>query len=108
VVGPEHPDTLLTRSDLAEVFYHQNKYTEAETEFREVLKLREKVLGPDNPNTLNTCFGLALCLRAEGQIQEASALAQRAAEGARKFLGPEHPDTKKYEKLQQELIAKNA
>ena len=37
VVGPEHPDTLLTRSDLAEVFYHQNKYTEAETEFREVL-----------------------------------------------------------------------
>jgi hypothetical protein len=33
-------------------------------------------------------------------------LAQRAAEGARKLLGPEHPDTKKYEKLQQELIAK--
>ena len=73
-----------------------------------MLKLREKVLGPDNPNTLNTCFGLALCLRAEGQIQEASALAQRAAEGARKLLGPEHPDTKKYEKLQQELFAKNA
>ena len=107
VVGPEHPDTLLTRSDLADVFYHQNKYAEAETEFREVLKLREKVLSPDNPNTLSTCFGLALCLRAEGQIQEASALAQRAAEGARKLLGPDHPDTKKYEKLQQELIAKS-
>ena len=106
VVGPEHPDTLLTRSDLAEVFYHQNKYSEAETEFREVLKLREKVLGPDNPNTLNTCFDLALCLRAEGQTQEASALAQRAAEGARQLLGPEHPDTKKYEKLEQELVAK--
>jgi tetratricopeptide (TPR) repeat protein len=106
VMGPEHPDTLLTRSDLAEVFYRQNKYSEAETEFREVLKLRDKVLGPDNPNTLNTCFGLALCLRAENQIPEASALAQRAAEGARKLLGPEHPDTKKYEKLQQELIAK--
>jgi TolA-binding protein len=106
VMGPEHPDTLLTRGDLAEVFYHQNKYTEAETEFREVLNLREKVLGPYNPETLNTCFDLALCLRAEGQTQEASALAERAAEGARKLLGPDHPDTKKYEKLQQELIAK--
>src|ERR1700733_4528823 len=108
VEGPEHPDTLCGCSGLSEGFYHRSKYTEAETEFREVLKLREKVLGPDNPNTLNTCFGLALCLRAEGQIQEATALAERAAEGARKLLGPDHPDTKKYEKLQQELITKNA
>jgi tetratricopeptide (TPR) repeat protein len=106
VVGPEHPDTLLTRDDLAETFYHQNKYTEAETEFREVLKLREKVLGAENLDTLKTCFGLALCLRSEGQFQEAMTLVQRALEGARKMLGPDHPDTKKYEKLQQELVAK--
>ena len=32
--------------------------------------------------------------------------AQRAAEGARKVLGSEHPDTRKYEKLQQELVVK--
>jgi hypothetical protein len=106
VVGGEHPDTLLTRSDLAEAFYHQNKYTEADTEFREVLALREKVLGPENLDTLKTCFELALCLRSEHQLKEASALAQRAVDGARKALGPDHPDTKKYEKLQQELVAK--
>ena len=106
VVGPEHPDTLLTRNDLAETFYHQNKYAEAETEFREVLKLKEKVLGVDNVDTFKTCFGLALCLRSEGQLREAIKLAERAAEGARNALGSDHPDTKKYEKLQQELVVK--
>jgi hypothetical protein len=32
--------------------------------------------------------------------------AQRAADGARKTLGPEHPDAMKYEKLREELFAK--
>ena len=102
-MGPEHPDTLLTRSDLAEAFYHQRKYTEAETEFREVLGLREKVLGTEHPDVLRACFSLALCLRAENKLQEASAFAQRAATGAKKGLGPDHPETKKYVQLLNEL-----
>ena len=78
----------------------------AETEYRSVLKLREKVLGLEHPDTLGTCFDLAVCLRAENEIQEASAFAQRAADRARKALGPEHSDTKKYEQLRQELTVK--
>ena len=85
---------------------HQGKYAEAEGVDRAVLKIREKVLPPDHPDTLRTCFNLAVCLRSEGEIQEASAFAQRAADGARKILGTDHPDTKKYEKLEQELLAK--
>jgi hypothetical protein len=45
-------------------------------------------------------------LRSEGQLREAIKLAERAAEGARNVLGSDHPDTKKYEKLQQELLVK--
>jgi hypothetical protein len=64
------------------------------------------VLGVDNVDTFKTCFDLALCLRSEGQQREAIKLAERAAEGARNALGSDHPDTKKYEKLQQELLVK--
>ena len=78
----------------------------AETEYRSVLKLREKVLGLEHPDTLGTCFDLAVCLRVENKIQEANAFAQRAADGANKVLGPEHPDTKKYDQLKEELLAK--
>jgi hypothetical protein len=71
-----------------------------------VLKLREKGLGPEHPDTLSTCFCLARCLQSEGQIPEATTFVERAVDGARKVLVPEHPDTKKYEKLQQELVVK--
>jgi tetratricopeptide (TPR) repeat protein len=91
---------------LAKALEEQGKYTEAESEYRAVIQLREKVLGVEHPDTLQTCSNLAGCLRAEAKMQEAKAFAQRAAEGAQKVLGPEHPDTKKYEQLLRELLAK--
>lgn len=106
VLGPEHPDTLRTRDDLAGALEGQGKHAEAESEYRAVLKLKEKVLGPEHPDTLSTCYDLARCLHAEGANADATDFARRAANGARKVLGADHPDTKKYEKLQQELLAK--
>jgi ATP/maltotriose-dependent transcriptional regulator MalT len=97
---------LGTRGNLAELLDNEGKYAEAETEYRSVLTLREKVVGGEHPDTLATCFNLATCLRAEGNASDAKALAQRAVDGARKSLGPEHPDTKKYEQLRDGLSAK--
>ena len=106
VLGPEHPDTLRTLDDLAGALEGQGKHAEAESEYRAVLRLKEKVLGPEHPDTLSTCYDLARCLHAEGANAEATDLARRAANGARKVLGADHPETKKYEQLQQELLAK--
>jgi hypothetical protein len=97
---------LDTSNTLANAIAAQGRYSEAETEWRNVLTLREKVLGAQHPDTLQTCFNLASCLRAEGNGSEAKVFAQRAADGARKTLGPEHPDAKKYEQLREELFAK--
>lgn len=105
-LGPEHPDTLATRNNLANALSHQGKYAEAETEYHAVLALKEKVLGPEHPDTLRACFDLARCLQGQGDIQEARVFAERAVDGATK-VRPEHPDTKKYEQLRQQLLAKS-
>ena len=52
VLGPEHPDTLITMSNLAVVLNRQGKYKEAELMNRQTLARREKVLGPEYPDTL--------------------------------------------------------
>ena len=71
VDGPENPDTLGTRNNLANTLSHQGKYAEAETEYREVLKLDEKVLGAEHPETLLTWNGLGNVLDVEGRYAEA-------------------------------------
>jgi Flp pilus assembly protein TadD len=71
VLGPQHPDTLKTRSNLAIVLEVQGKYAEAEAEDRAVIKLREKVLGPEHPDTLASRNNLAEVLDQQGKHAEA-------------------------------------
>jgi hypothetical protein len=47
VYSPEHPDTLKARNNLAGTLSTEGKYAGAETEFREVIRLKEKVFGPE-------------------------------------------------------------
>jgi hypothetical protein len=104
ILGPEHPDTLASRSGLAKTLLAEGK--DAEADIREVIRLQEKVLGPENPDTLDSCYHFASDLTHRGKIQEAKEFARRAAEGARKVLGPDHPSTRKYEKLLADLEEK--
>jgi hypothetical protein len=54
VLGPEHPDTLTSVSDLGSVLESQGKYEEAEAMHRRDLEGSEKVLGPEHPDTLTS------------------------------------------------------
>jgi len=62
-LGPEHPTTLATLTNLGNVMLLQGKFGEAEQLFRRVLAAREKGLPPDHPdialslnNVANTLF----------------------------------------------------
>ncbi len=62
-LGPEHPTTLATLTNLGNVMLLQGKFREAERIFRRVLSAREKGLPPDHPdialslnNVANTLF----------------------------------------------------
>src|SRR5947208_523168 len=67
VLGSEHPDTLRSRNSLAHALWKGGKYSEAETDFRELIKREEKILGLEHTDTLASRNGLANTLLARGK-----------------------------------------
>ena len=92
-LGPDHPDTASSLSNLAVLYYEQGKYTEAEPLCKRALAMREKALGPDHPDTATSLSNLGLIYRAQGKYVEAEPLYKRALSIREKALGPDHPDT---------------
>ena len=68
MLGPEHPETLISMSDLAAVYERKGKYAPAEALDSQVLEVRRRVLGPEHPKTLTSMRDLAADLRTRGQV----------------------------------------
>ncbi len=49
--GPDHPDTLTSRSNLAHAYHTVGRYAEAQAIFERTLADCERALGPDHPLT---------------------------------------------------------
>ena len=54
VLGPDHPDTLASRNNLAIAYQAAGRLDEAISLHEQTLAARERVLGPDHPDTLNS------------------------------------------------------
>ncbi|KAJ5851796.1 FabD/lysophospholipase-like protein [Penicillium soppii] len=93
VLGPEHPDTLTSVSNLGLVLNSQGKYEEAEAMHRRDLEGSEKILGPEHPHTLASVNNLGSVLDSQGKYEEAEAMHRRALQDREIVLGPEHPHT---------------
>ena len=59
VLGPDHPDTLGTRHDIARWTGEAGDAREALRLYRELLPDRQRVQGPDHPDTLSTRHDIA-------------------------------------------------
>ena len=92
-IGPDHPDTLDSRSNLARVLAARGRPEEAEAGYRAVLEARTRVLGPDHPDTLDSRSNLARVLADRGRLEEAEAGYRAVLEARTRVLGPDHPDT---------------
>ena len=66
VLGPDHPDTLASRNNLALGYQAVGRHGEAITLHEATLTAMERVLGPDHPDTLNSRNNLAVDYRAVG------------------------------------------
>ena len=59
MLGPDHPHTLTTRTNLAYMLGEAGQPAQAAAQLRELLTDRLRVLGPDHPDTLTTRANLA-------------------------------------------------
>ena len=93
VLGPDHPDTLTSRDNLANAYQDAGRTGEAITLHEQTLTDRERVLGPDHPNTLTSRGNLALAYQVAGRTGEAITLHEQNLADSERVLGPDHPDT---------------
>ena len=92
-LGPEHPDTVTTKANLALTKRYLRQLKEAEELEVDILNISRRTLGPEHPDTLVSMANLALTLADQGRWEEAEDLNRQVVSAASTVLGPEHPDS---------------
>jgi len=93
VLGPQHPDTLESMTNLGSTLDSEHRYQEAERLQREVFEVQRRIIGAENPATLGSMNNLAFSLERQDRYGEAEKLYGEALEIQRRVLGPSHPIT---------------
>ena len=92
-LGPDHPDTLGTRSNLALAHHAAGHLSTAIDMFEALLADHTRVLVPDDPDTLTTRSNLALAHHAAGHLSTTIDMFEALLADRTRVLGPDHPDT---------------
>ena len=93
IQGVDHPDTLNTRSSIAQRTGKGGDSREALRLFRELLPDRVRVEGPDHRDTLTTRANIAHWTGGSGNNREALRLQQKLLPDMVQVIGPDNPDT---------------
>ena len=93
ILGPDHPDTLASRNNLAGAYESAGRLDEAITLYEQVLADRTHILGPDHPDTLATRNNLACTYRSAGRLDEAITHFEEVLADRTRVLGPADPHT---------------
>ena len=89
-LGLEHPGTLGSMNNLANVYKALGKYAQAEALDSQTLEIKRRVLGPEHPDTLYTMNNLANIYMAQGKYAQAEAIYTQTLAIQRRILGSEH------------------
>ena len=92
-LGPDHPDTLNTRNNLAGAYRAAGRLDEAIPLSQQNLKDSEDLLGPHHPHTLTTRNNLASAYYDAGRLDEAIPLFEQSLKDSTRILGSHHPHT---------------
>jgi len=93
VYGPEHPDTMTARGNLAYWTGEAGDAAGARDQYAKLLPIRERILGPEHPDTLTTRGNLA---RWTGEAGDAAGARDQLAALLPFFdrvWGPDHRET---------------
>jgi tetratricopeptide (TPR) repeat protein len=78
VLGAEHPDTMVSTSQLAGTLLQEGRSADAEKMLREILAIQRRTLDPDNPDMAISMYNLACVLARGGRRAEAISLLREA------------------------------
>ena len=92
-LGPDHPDTLTYRHEVAVWRTHAGDPAVAAGELRALLADRVRVLGHDDPRTLITRHNLARCEGDNGNTAGAATTLGDVLADQTRLLGVDHPQT---------------
>ena len=87
-LGPDHPETLLSRNTLANAYRSAGRTADAVALAEETLRLRTARLGPDHPDTLRSRSTLAIAYWEARRAAESIALHEGTLELATKSPRP--------------------
>ncbi len=93
LLGVDHPDTLISINDLANLYWYLGRFSDAEPLYLELVEARNRVLGSEHPDTLRANWDLASLYYMQKRQEEAEQLTIKILEIQRRVLGNEHPDT---------------
>ncbi|MCX4657272.1 tetratricopeptide repeat protein [Streptomyces microflavus] len=93
VLGTDHPDTLIARSNLASAYLLAGDLARAISLFEDTLAARERALGTDHPDTLIARSNLASAYLLAGDLARAISLFEGTLAARERALGTDHPDT---------------
>jgi len=92
-LGPDDPQTLHLRFQIANVLRSEGRFDEARELDIYVLEQQRRVLGPDHPHTLMTAGGLGADHCALGYFEEALTYYKESYERFKEQFGDEYPRT---------------
>jgi tetratricopeptide (TPR) repeat protein len=92
-LGPNHPKTLESMTQMALTLYHEGHDRDAEQLIRSAIDLQQRQLGAENALTLQSRDDLAIFLEREGRYAEAEKLEREVVSVQSRKFGPEDPQT---------------
>jgi serine/threonine-protein kinase len=91
--GPDHPNTLTCKTNLARCYQAAKKHDRALPLFEEILAIRRSTFGPNHSLTLTSMNDLADGYQAAGKLDQALPLFEETLAHRRATQGREHRDT---------------
>jgi tetratricopeptide (TPR) repeat protein len=92
-LGPDHPQTLNSLSQLAWIYNCESKEAKSMSLMEDVVKKSKKILGKEHSNTLESMNNLGLVYWKLGKSAEAEVLYKEALSGNERVFGHGHPVT---------------
>lgn len=93
ILGPEHPETLRVRNNLAGAHSAAGDHDRASALFQRNLRVQTATLGALHPETMATRNNLAYMHLNAGRSQRAVRMLEEVLSDRTERLGPDHPDT---------------